>query len=746
MATPEELANRQEVATIKVEAAAHILDRVGNGTKTETVPTTNGTVPSVAKFLEDNKSEITAAAGATGRFCGSSVTAPTTRLNGDPLQLADEWHNPADNLRYSWGGTAWVALNGSAQALEQKVTDALTPNNGPGMLKVNKSLEYPFDSVGFSLRNVTDLRSGGNPQGIIDSDRVKFFDPLSRATAATIEPGSPVSIFDNNTTFGIVMTPAQYRQDSDGITKLSANGSSMLLLPSSFGGDIDMEICIRSLYQAGAADANAPQDASLALALRVQDDKNYCLIQINNSHSAESAALTIREAVNGVEGVRGSYGNIIIDANNPKMSNTNPTLRVILRGNRVTVSLNGLRVLRNVQLQTLRWGRHGIRVYKQGTLIKDFKVRENSQPVAPSVTVHKEGLLYGDGIKYVGWADAKPLNDGSVFVVLRESDLNTPDGGHQKGGRIIGARWRAGNFTSAPVTFYAADGQGVGDYQEQDCILSKVFYNGYDHLVLTTRRYRNTPSDNKCYISYCNIELKDPGVPANWSARVEVSFPAALSTLAGHAEILMAADGVSFITAFYGTRAGSSNIGVVLVSSTDLSTWSVRSIPVDPLATSNALTGGDPEPCLLRGPGASLLLYGRARTLASHDDGKTWCQYDLLGGNSQRGRHFPGSIRTENGGFLMYRRYTDAVTPADSVLVPIQLNDGISWKAPDFLGGVVVGTQEYGIGTPGGANPGGDSGCLRAAHLGGDQYLLLDYRQRVSEMAPRIYQYLISAE
>lgn len=118
MATPEELAQRQEVATIKVEAAAHILDRVGNGTKTETVPTTNGPVPSVAKFFEDNKSEITAAAGATGRFCGVSATAPTTRLDGSALQQADEYHNSGDKLRYSWSGTAWVALNASVQALE----------------------------------------------------------------------------------------------------------------------------------------------------------------------------------------------------------------------------------------------------------------------------------------------------------------------------------------------------------------------------------------------------------------------------------------------------------------------------------------------------------------------------------------------------------------------------------------------------------------------------------------------------
>lgn len=127
MATPEELAQRQEVATIQVETAAHILDRVGNGTKTETVPTTNGPVPSVAKFFEDNQVEITAAAGATGRFCGVSATAPTTRLDGSALREADEYHNSVDKLRYSWSGTAWVALNSSVQQLETELSSPLGP-------------------------------------------------------------------------------------------------------------------------------------------------------------------------------------------------------------------------------------------------------------------------------------------------------------------------------------------------------------------------------------------------------------------------------------------------------------------------------------------------------------------------------------------------------------------------------------------------------------------------------------------
>lgn len=691
--------------------------------------------------------DIVQAMDVVDSILGSHAENPTTRNNGQPLEPGDETWNSSDKQPYWWNGTAWVALNSSAQALEQRIVDSSIPGNGPGMMKISDNLEYPFDSVGFALDGVSEIRAGGNTQGNMPESGVTFFDPLVRSTALTIPAGSPVSIFDNATSYGALLGTGSYTQDANGLTKTSADGTSILLAPQTIiGGDVDIQICMRSLYQVGAENANAPPDANTGIMLRVQDDKNYCVIAINNSNDAASAALSIREAVNGAEFVRGTYGNIIIDAANPKMSNSFPTLRVILRGNRISVSLNGIRVLQNIYLQTLRWGRNGFKVYKQGAVVKDFTIRQYTPYAAPSVTVHKEGMLYGDGEKYVGWADAKPLNDASCLVVWRESPLDSVDHGHQRGGSIMVARWRGGKFVTTPAVLYAAEGNGIGDYQEQDCILSKVFYNGADHLVLITRKYRNSPSDHKVFVSTVNLANQDPADPAKWSSRVQVSFPSILSTVAGHAEVLMAADGVSFITAFYGNRVGATTPGVILAASTDLVNWTVKSIPVDPVGTVNPLPGGDPEPCLVRGTGASLMLYGRARTLVSHDDGLTWSAFDLLGGNSQRGRHFPGAIRTKNGAYLMYRRYTNAVTPADSVVVPLQFNDGISWKAPDFLGGVVIGTQEYGIGLPGGANPGGDGGCLRAAHLGGDQYLLLDYRQRITENSPRLYQYIISAE
>lgn len=684
-------------------------------------------------------SALEAYAGALSEAAERSVSASLKQseyVNGDALSDVETESGPvptiAKQARLSREKTA---------ALEAALAN---PSQGAGLVMIEPELEYAFGSAGFALSNTAQLKAGGNPIALPASESVDFYDPLTRSVSKEILPGSPVGIFDNNTTYGLLLGTGRYIQDANGITKISGTGSAVLMLPATYGGDIDMEISMRSLYQVGAADANAPQDANLALLLRVQDESNYCIIQVNNSHLL-SASLSVREAVGGTEYVRATYGNVVINEVSPKMSNSWPTLRVILRKNRVTVSLNGVRVLSNIVLQNLTWGRHGIRVYKQGTVIRDFKIRSKTPQVAPSAAVIKEGLLHGDGMKYVGWADAEALNDGSVFVVWRESDLDTPSGGHQQGGRVVGAKWRDGRFITTPVTHFEADGPAKTDYQEQDCVLSKVHYNGNEHLVMFTRRFLNTPNTNKCYVNYCNLGINDPADPARWPARTEVTFPGVLQSVAAHAKVLMAADGVNFISAFYGVRVGHTAYACVLASSTDLVNWTVKSIPIDPLGASNPITGGDPEPALLRGPGASLLLYARARTLVSHDDGLTWCQYDLLGGNGNRGRHFPSAIRTEKGGFLMYRRYTNAVTPADSVLVPLRINDGISWKSADFLGGITIGTQYDGAAKPGKANPGGDSGCLRAAYLGGDKYLLLDYRQRVDEMAPRLYQYIISA-
>lgn len=202
--------------------------------------------------------------------------------------------------------------------------------------------------------DLVELNGGGNTLGLLKSESVSFFDPLTRSVSTEILPGSPVGLFDNKTAFSPLLGTGRYIQNAAGVTKISGDGSAILLLPSSYGGDIDMEISMRSLYQIGGANSDAPQDANLALLLRMQDEKNYCIVQVNNSHLI-TASLSIRESVDGTEHVRATYSNIVVNEANPKMSNAWPTLRVILRKNRVTVSLNGVRILSNIILQKLRW-------------------------------------------------------------------------------------------------------------------------------------------------------------------------------------------------------------------------------------------------------------------------------------------------------------------------------------------------------------------------------------------------------
>lgn len=65
---------------------------------------------------------------------GPFAVAPTTRNDSSLLQEGDEYQNTVDHLRYSWSGSAWVALNSSAQFLEERLADPTNPNKGAGMV------------------------------------------------------------------------------------------------------------------------------------------------------------------------------------------------------------------------------------------------------------------------------------------------------------------------------------------------------------------------------------------------------------------------------------------------------------------------------------------------------------------------------------------------------------------------------------------------------------------------------------
>ena len=81
----------------------------------------NDLVHGFDQLLGALEQEYKDAAALNGRWCGVHVVPPTTRLDGSPLQDADEYQNRSNKLRYSWAGTAWVALNSSAQQLEERL-------------------------------------------------------------------------------------------------------------------------------------------------------------------------------------------------------------------------------------------------------------------------------------------------------------------------------------------------------------------------------------------------------------------------------------------------------------------------------------------------------------------------------------------------------------------------------------------------------------------------------------------------
>lgn len=88
------------------------------------------------------------AAELNGRWCGVHLVPPTTRLNGDPFQEADEYQNRSDKLRYSWSGSGWVALNSSAQQLEARLVSPVGSTiSGHVRTVLSKAIETVGDAL-----------------------------------------------------------------------------------------------------------------------------------------------------------------------------------------------------------------------------------------------------------------------------------------------------------------------------------------------------------------------------------------------------------------------------------------------------------------------------------------------------------------------------------------------------------------------------------------------------------------------
>lgn len=563
-----------------------------------------------------------------------------------------------------------------------------------------------------------------------------FSDTMARSPTITVAAGAAIRNLSNNVTDAIVKN-GDYSLDTSGLKKTSVNANSILFFEDG-PADIDIEIGLGSLFNAA--------DSNNGIWLFYQDATHYCYVSVANNTNTSAATLAIKENAGAGELTLASVGGIYGNAVNTKFTNTNPTMRVVVRNGLANVAINGVVLLRNVRLNNT-WGRHGIRHWAQNSYLKNIVRRAPIAEPAPSVRVLTKKPLYGDGIKYTGWAHPQPLNDGTCAVVWRESPLTTAQGGHQQGGCIKISRWKDGKFVGSPVELYSAAGNGVADAQEQDCILSRVVYNGADHLVLFTRVSTKTPSTNQTYVSICNISTSDPTNPASWSARVQVSFDSQIAQTAGHSSVIPSADGSGFLCAFYGPRVGDmTKGGVVLASSSDLVTWTFKSFVVDSLAVSNPVPGGDYEPALIRVGGSasrSLMVVCRARTIVSPNDGETWNQYDASGSRGGANCHFASAIQAPHGAALMFRNYKGASVAAPHVIMPLRTYDGVSYAASDWSTALEVDVQEFGMNKPGLANPGGDGGCLRAASLGGGRYLVTNYKQDVDEAAPRLWQYII---
>lgn len=76
---------------------------------------------------------------------GPHAANPSTRNNGQPLELGDETWNSTDKQPYWWDGSSWLALNSSAQQLEERLSDP----NGATIVGAyeGRTVKDEFDSL-----------------------------------------------------------------------------------------------------------------------------------------------------------------------------------------------------------------------------------------------------------------------------------------------------------------------------------------------------------------------------------------------------------------------------------------------------------------------------------------------------------------------------------------------------------------------------------------------------------------------
>lgn len=121
---------------------------------------------------------------------GSHAENPTTRNNGQPLEPGDETWNSTDKQPYWWSGTAWVALNSSAQQLEERLA---SDEYGAGIVAlttqgtVSDAIQYvvPLEKTSAAVLAAINFGSAHNLPVEVQAGEY---------TGADIAPNKPVSL------------------------------------------------------------------------------------------------------------------------------------------------------------------------------------------------------------------------------------------------------------------------------------------------------------------------------------------------------------------------------------------------------------------------------------------------------------------------------------------------------------------------------------------------------------------------
>lgn len=147
--------------------------------------TSQGAAADSASDASQSAIDAAASADAAGRFIMVSSVAPAERTNNTPLQIADEWQDDVNNLRMSWTGSAWVALNSSAQQLEVRLASN-TPGEGAEIVK------HKEGSAGSYLDSMTTGLGNVSPDGLLQ---------IWVGDSTTEQAGGSGFLFDTITTY-----------------------------------------------------------------------------------------------------------------------------------------------------------------------------------------------------------------------------------------------------------------------------------------------------------------------------------------------------------------------------------------------------------------------------------------------------------------------------------------------------------------------------------------------------------------